>query len=659
MMGYMFFRFFVKLFVYCFPVILFAGLLTQIGNSSANMARAVVYDIASIFEFSVSEYDYSYAAWLAGMAGQIGGCALIGVAGAMAHRLGLVGKVVTKWMKGIVVITCLAVIFFYSGGTFVGIAVSVTTAIAGIILIDMAGTAPELALSGARRALFRAFGVDRDRGFGGGPWKDRWWNIEQAAARLSDENGVILGEAYEPQRGTRRAGQAQLLRWAPTGSLITIAPSGSGKDTAVVMPNAAYWNGPLLIQDPAGEVYQATHRARWRRGRRIARLGEDKDAWGLNLLDALRPDDTELIEKTRALVAQLPIAGGAQATQAAQGSQNQVFEEQAKALITCLILYVVCEEDLSYSRTLPTVRTLLTAPHLKELLEHLSGRTDLAHGAVADLAGGVLQAADSDEVMASIFFTASAGTSFLLSPVMDRLIGGNVQADRRLRIDDIVNGDVDVFLTLSARLLRSQPEIPRLLWSTIINAILERDGVGTTTLLLLNEFPLIGHLAPLETARDFGRKYGLITWVFAQNVGQIEKTWGQHGARAWLGSPKCQQFFGITDHESAKKVSDAAGETTTRTESISENTGEQRSVTNVAGSTNAGESRSAQAQKVELIRPREVMDAVANSDGLPLEQFIFLQGRKPLRCGLAHHFNRADMQAIETTSFTPRDRDAA
>src|ERR1035441_9924097 len=53
-----------------------------------------------------------------------------------------------------------------------------------------------------------------------------------------------------------------MLSYSGDGSMITIAPPGSGKTQCNVFPNLLQWPGPAVVLDVKGEIYDKT--SRWR-----------------------------------------------------------------------------------------------------------------------------------------------------------------------------------------------------------------------------------------------------------------------------------------------------------------------------------------------------------------------------------------------------------
>lgn len=481
----------------------------------------------------------------------------------------------------------------------------------------------------------------------GGPWRAAWMPIADAFTRFSAPAGLIIGEAHRYDDEPDLAGKVEMLRWAPTGHLLTVAGSGAGKGTSLVVPNALTWPKALVITDPAGETLDKVQTHRKAMGRKLRVLSLDDDTDGMNVLDWLDPKSPRFIEDVRAVVDLMALeqSGGGD-------DKNAGFKACAKNLIACLVLYVLTAPEMKAPRTLTTVRSFFAREDLLDLLRDMATRHDLAHGAVADLAGGVLKFANAQETLSGVLFNVESYTSFLLSPAKDRLLSGNVAPEKRFSVTDILCGDTDVFICLPVTTLTAEPQVGRLIIGALLTTIYNHNNRIPDTLFLLDEMPRLGPMKALATARDFSRKLGVILWAVVQDLGQLEDAWGKDGARGWLATPMLKSFFGVADAATAEMLSGMCGEYTAITESVSENAGNSRNSGEMSQGLNTGYSKNTQGQQVPLISKSEVLGMAANEDGMALEQLVLFRGAPPLRCGMAHYFRRPELAAlVDGTKF--------
>lgn len=133
----------------------------------------------------------------------------------------------------------------------------------------------------------------------------------------------------------------------------------------------------------------------------------------------------------------------------------------------------------------------------------------------------------------------------------------------------------------------------------------------------------------IQTARDAGRKYGITLLMIYQSIGQLIDTWGPQAKPAWYESTSFRIFAAIADPKTAEELSMMCGEYTVETMS--------RTQSNVL-SKRASRTRNYSDQKRRLVLPHEILQEMRAD-----EQLVFVQGRRPLRCGRAIYFRRPDM----------------
>jgi type IV secretion system protein VirD4 len=165
-------------------------------------------------------------------------------------------------------------------------------------------------------------------------------------------------------------------------------------------------------------------------------------------------------------------------------------------------------------------------------------------------------------------------------------------------------------------------------------------------LMVLDEFPLLHHMQPIEDSLAYIAGYGVKLWFFVQDIGQFQQhypsTW-----RSFIANCGVRTFFGVSDYETAKLVSDMTGQSTVASETrgVNENrteaeafgksqhsgwsgphasSGDATSYTKTF-STSVGSSLSVTYVGRPLVMPDEVMRLHA------FEQIIFIKGELPIR----------------------------
>jgi type IV secretion system protein VirD4 len=158
----------------------------------------------------------------------------------------------------------------------------------------------------------------------------RWSTAVEARAALGGADGLIVG------RENAKCGQ--LLRYAGPQHLITIAPTRSGKGVGAIIPNLLTADRSVLCVDPKGENARIAVHARQRFG--PVRVLDPFSVSGVagsafNPLDGLHEDSPDLAEDAALLADALVYDPPGQ-------TGDAHWNEEAKALIAGVIMYVVC-----------------------------------------------------------------------------------------------------------------------------------------------------------------------------------------------------------------------------------------------------------------------------------------------------------------------------
>ena len=366
---------------------------------------------------------------------------------------------------------------------------------------------------------------------------------EQETARLAQNTGGLLVG--------RDVKTGKLLRYAGPAHLLTIAPTRSGKGVGTIIPNLLTARRAVVCIDPKGENTRIAGRAREQLGPLYVLdpfgvTGRPSAAFNpLAVLDAASLDVAEdAASLADALVYDTPNEGG-----------EAHWNEEAKALIAGVILYIIAEEPPE-RRTLATLRDLLTgAPEdFKALLTRMQG-TAAAGNLIARAANR--HRGKSDAEAAGVLSTAQRHTHFLDSPRMTAVLG---RSD--FSFVDLKAGLATVFLVLPPDRLATYARWLRLMLTQSLQDMARTPArPSVPVLFLLDEFAALGYLAPIERAMGLMAGYGVQLWPILQDLHQLRATYGQR-AGTFLSNAGMLQVFGVNDHESARLVSDLLGQET-------------------------------------------------------------------------------------------------
>jgi len=353
------------------------------------------------------------------------------------------------------------------------------------------------------------------------------------------------------------AGSDMELRYWGNGSIMTVAPPGAGKTECNVIPNLLRWPGPALVLDVKGELYEKT--AGWRSTHvgpviRFSPLDPDNSA-SYNPLSIVRSEARYVWEDSR-LIAELMVLPNPQA------GENRIFDDLARLLLTAIIA------DMAYwnppdQRPISRIASLLSRNGWNEFVERLRTHPDVPdmQDAGFSLAS---QARDNPKTLESVLQTAKSSlgdwTGAQIAQITKRSdwAPGDLRSGQNLTIYVCVSpNDIDayaamlrVFITQHVQALMPRGEAPR-------------DDM-TPVLFLLDEFPQLGRMRPIEKALDTGRGYKIRIWMFAQNLGQLKAAYPNADGMITNCWVRCFMNPGLGDG-TAKKLAEDIGYRDTET----------------------------------------------------------------------------------------------
>ena len=402
------------------------------------------------------------------------------------------------------------------------------------------------------------------------------------------------------------------------------------------------------MTDPKGENYAIT--AAYRRdvlGQRVValdpfglavRLGlpadELRDALGVhNPLDLVDPRSPDGVDDA-AMIADMLVVPS-------PGSPGTFWDEEARALLTGLVLYVATVETDRSRRTLLTVRELLTRPRAEfdALLESMRSTGVEAVVRAADRHG---QKADKER--SSVVSSAQSHTHFLDSPRMSRVLGGpdpdGRPPVRGLDLAALGAGPVTVYLMVPPDRLDVFSRWLRLVVACAVASLARRPPApGHRVLFLLDEFAQLGPMAPVRRAVSLMAGYGLRVWLFLQDLSQLKALY-PHDWETFVANADVVQAFGVADQTTAEYLSKLAGRTTVFGRSQSSGKTRGRGYSRTAGASSSEQGR-------DLVTPDELRRLDAGT------QIVLGRGEDPVRAAKVQYY--ADRR-LRRRSAPPRAR---
>ncbi|WP_300074809.1 type IV secretory system conjugative DNA transfer family protein, partial [uncultured Ruegeria sp.] len=379
---------------------------------------------------------------------------------------------------------------------------------------------------------------------------------------------------------------------------MVIAPSGSGKTTGFVIPNALHFSGATVILDIKGEIFQATAGARAAMGQHVLLFNPDnpKKSHSYNpLRRALRAQDPDTRwEEVLQVATQLFDTPSASA-QGFMGGVESMF---------CAMAMLAIKRD---------------RPYISEIL-HLIKTTP--QSSYEDMAQEVGYSRAADEFMnlaaeeprilrSTISVMNNSGLQLWRNPSVARVTQGN-----DINFEDLRRNPASIYFSVPGKKVKEWQTLIRLFFLDLVNT-LETHEPGPDephqVLILLDEFQRLGKLERVIEAYDTIRSFGGRISIISQSLSRLQDIYGRDSVRAMLANAGTQMFAASEDPEVRDHVSRSIGDKTVKTQSKSR----------ARGKFDMG-TLSEREEGLRLLRPEHV-------GRLPPDQLILLrEGKMPV-----------------------------
>jgi type IV secretion system protein VirD4 len=328
------------------------------------------------------------------------------------------------------------------------------------------------------------------------------------------------------------------------GSLITVAPPGSGKTQGQVFPNLLTWRGPAVVLDVKGEIYDQT--SKWRQENvgpvyKFCPL-EPAASHCFNPLTTVRSDPEYLWEDARFLADMMIVP---------KDTGDPFWDRSARDVLTAAIARVCVEEDVA-KRPMSNVLDIVHGVGWTKFVNYLQGRVDMLTMRRIGVSLGEMEQKTRDGVLKSAQASLSAWEG-------ERIARATRKSDWS-PLDLRGGTSPTIYICLKPNEIDSYTSVLRVLIAQHIRALTSNLPAkeAPPILFLLDELPRLKHMPPIEEALEIGRQYGIRLWMFAQSLGQLEQSYPN--ADGMIGSCAVRMFMNPSLHdETAQKLSEDIG----------------------------------------------------------------------------------------------------
>jgi type IV secretion system protein VirD4 len=432
----------------------------------------------------------------------------------------------------------------------------------------------------------------------------RWAPAEELSEKWNWQPGrVLLGRA-----GERRIGIED------DRHVMVIAGTGGGKTSKLLKHNVARWPGSLIVNDPKGELVEATLVERRAQGHECIVLDAfeitDEPSASYNPFSELGFGRARNLPADAALAADALIIAN-------KGDPH--WTDAARNLLRGTILDGIRGGGFDLAMLRETLNA--TPARLEELFDRMADSTEY-DGILANIGRAFIGKAEgSPKELAGILSTAQEQTAPL-----DDVAWISRRSD--FRMSDLASGRLTIYLVLPGMRVATHFRWLRLVVQMAL-AAMERHPVPrgrTPVLFLLEEFASLGNMRSIESAAGLMRGMGVKLFIAAQDLNQIKHLYPESW-ETFLGNVGQLLAFSVIDLTTTEYLSRLLG--TTQVIEVQD--------TRLSGSamSNGDDGRREHIRQTRLLEPEEIRMFFAREEG---RSMLIVPGRPPIYLDLMEHF---------------------
>ncbi|MGB0867142.1 MAG: type IV secretory system conjugative DNA transfer family protein, partial [Granulosicoccaceae bacterium] len=338
-------------------------------------------------------------------------------------------------------------------------------------------------------------------------------------------------------------GDTPFVVWDDVGSMVTVAPTRSGKGTRLIVPTLLFFQGAAIVIDPKGELFELTGRHRAQKGPiyRLDPFGETTNAF--NPLDYVKTP-TDALQLAKTLYQSKATGDGAH------------FDELALSFLRALILFVKTLDP--QHQTIAKVRAFTRKLSKRSDSEGTSLLSDMA-----TCGNGVIEAAAEDVLEGGNRAITNLRQSFAAQlGVWDEPGMCAVTARSDFAFEDLKHMEATVYVTIPLDQMTHCGPLVRTLVNVALKGLTRELGeIKPPVLLLLDEFLSFGKMDELVDGLTYLAGYGVRPWLILQDVDRAREVYGDK-VKSLMTQAAVRTYFGTSDIETCEAISKELGMTT-------------------------------------------------------------------------------------------------
>jgi type IV secretion system protein VirD4 len=336
-----------------------------------------------------------------------------------------------------------------------------------------------------------------------------------------------------------------LVTYSGESHLLCIGKTGAGK-TCQAICNVLSYEGPMVIFDSTGSIYEATARRRREMGQEVHAIDlrdrEDGGQGCLNPLELAMRSGRDYGVIARSFAAHVVSRSGAE--------RDAFWLDWAETMVTGAISYALGLPEAERSMNTvfdlfndedPTYRVAMLLDK-KELKLHRSARAAFH---------GLLQLPER-ETRPSVIGSTQAVLRLWDSDLIRR-VTGSTSFDIDTLIHDSDRCPMTIYIIVPAYRAEAYRPVLRLWFGGLLMALMQRQKMPERkTLLLSDETASFGKVDAFLTAATQSRAFGIQLWTHWQNAAQLE-VYGKDGAHTLVDNAGVLQFLGAANRRAAQE----------------------------------------------------------------------------------------------------------
>lgn len=392
------------------------------------------------------------------------------------------------------------------------------------------------------------------------------------------EGTTVTGDRLEDGRPTRWIQGGTSIGIADDRHALTIAGSRAGKGRSALLPNLLTLppSTSTLVIDPKGDLCR---QSAWYRsevlGQRVGVLDPfecagdigAKNRVAFNPIEMLIQSDQKTFVPNAKLIADALIMIGEY--------KDKHWDETSQQICAGLCAHVATHERYEGQRDLVTVWKLtseLASPDPRDTrrywLEREMAENDAASGMVRSAARQFYDRTGGE--FSSILSNLRKHVDWLSIECMQDVLQGE-----SIDLKDLKRSSLALYVTLPAMRMEVLRGWLRLIVQMALAASEEeRNAIGGQTVMMLDEFFILGRMQVLEAAIALLAGLHVKLWVAIQDLGQLKKNFEQN-FETFIANAGMIQVLGCTDNTSLNYISKKLGDTLTLTRSTNAPTYDQ------------------------------------------------------------------------------------